>query len=89
MATSKIKAQLVTVEYAYSGTYTVPSSCYLDIANGNEPFRGKKVVSVELMSWGSSTGGFNIVSSNGIQIYILANSGVRVVNPAIRVTYWN
>lgn len=87
--TSTIKQKLVSTEYAYSGTYTIPSSCYLDIANGNEPFRGKKVVSTEITGWGSSTGGFNIVSSNGIQIYILANSGVKVVNPVIRVTYWN
>ena len=89
MANSKIKQKLVTEDFAYNGTYTVPSSCYLNIANGNEPFRGKKIIAVELYSWSSSTGGFNIVSSNGIQIYILANSGVKVVNPTIRVTYWN
>lgn len=90
MATSTIQKQNRRTEVAdmlYSGTYTIPSSCYLNIATGSEPFKGHTVLAINLTTWGTNTGAFSVTSNSGNEVYLIGNSGVKVTNLGIRVTY--
>ena len=72
---------------SYSGTFTIPSSCYLNIATGSEPFKGHAVLSIVPTLWGSNTGAFSVSTNNGNEVYLIGNNGVRVTNLSVRVTY--
>lgn len=87
--TSTIKRSIntATADVLYSGTYTIPSSCYLNIAKGSEPFKGHTVLAINLTSWGTNTGAFSVSSNSGNEVYLLGNNGVKVTNLGIRVTY--
>lgn len=74
-------------EILYNGTFTIPSSGYLNIATGTEPFRGKAIISLNPITWGTNTGAFSLASSGGNEIYIIGANGTRVTNLKIRFTY--
>ena len=89
MATSKItKPQIIAyAEETYSGTLTIPSSGYLNIAKGTESFRGKPIISCMPTSWGANKGPINVSSETGSYIYLTGNSGDYVTNLKVRFFY--